>query len=183
MSRPDLAKIQDVGAALRKRAIFFWDNDPSDLSKDDFNTIASYLQNLADSIDEAVKGNRGKSLVRGFTAFVLYVLLFGVLCYLFYTYSPYEDKYYAKLAREIFSNPDTQMYVFYFRGGVALFLSLFVFFISVFFSIIVCAFAKLAAPRFVNAVVEAFVTVLLAGGAYYAYHEYVFTQGLAKTLL
>lgn len=183
MSRPDLARIQEVGKALRQRATFFWESDPADLNKDDFNTIASYLQSMADSIDEAVQGNKGKSLVRGFIAFVVYVLLFGGLCYFFYTHSPYEDKYYAKLATEIFTEPDTGMYVFYFRGGIALFLSLFVFFVAVFFSIILCAVLRLFSSRLANAVVEAAVTVILAAGVYYIYYEYVFTQGLAKSLL
>ncbi len=183
MSRLDLARIQEVGKALRHRATFFWETDPADLNKDDFNTIASYLQNMADSIDEALQGSKGKSLVRGFAAFVIYVLLFGGLCYLLYTYSPFEDKYYAKLATEIFSEPDTGMYIFYFRGGIALFLSLFVFFVSIFFSIILCAILRLFSQKLVNAVVEALVTGVLAAGVYYIYHEYVFVQGLAKTFL
>lgn len=183
MAKVAFNKIHDVARALRKRAAFFYDNDPAQLSKDDFATIGSYLENMADTLDLAIKGDKRKALGLGLATFALYLLLFASLCWLFYDYSPYEDRYYLKLAQEVFSEDNAQQYVFYLRAGMAAFCSLFVFFVSVFTSIIICGVAKLLLPRLVNSVTEAIVSILISGAGFYMYYEYVFKTGLAKSFL
>ncbi len=176
-------KVQDVAKALRQRATFFLDSDPKDLSREDFATIGGYLQGLAESLEGTAKRlNRG-ALLRGLATCVVYAVLLGVLCHLFYQYGPYEDKYYLKLAREVFSQEHAAELVFYFRAGAALFCALFVFFLSVFCSIILCAVCKLFLPRLVNSLTESVVASLLASVAYYLYYEHVFKTGLAKSFL
>jgi len=183
MAKVAFHKIHEVSRALKKRATFFYDTDPASLSKEDFATIGSYMENMADTLDLAVKGDKRKALGRGLLTFVLYLLLFGSLAWLFYQYSPYEDRYYLKLAKEVFSEEQASQYVLYIRAGIAAFCALFVFFVSVFASIIVCGIAKLALPRLFNSVTEAVVSMLIAAAGFYAYHEYVFKTGLAKSFL
>lgn len=183
MAKVAFHKIHEVSRALRKRAGFFYDNDPAELSKEDFKTIGSYLENMADTLDLAVKGDKRKALGWGVVTFTLYLLLFAALCWLFYEYSPYEDRYYLKLAKEVFTDKNAPQYVFYIRSGIAAFCSLFVFFVSVFVSIIICGIAKLGLPRLVNSVTEAVVAILLSGAGFYIYYEYVFKTGLAKSFL
>ncbi len=183
MTKKDYARIQDVSAALRKRAFFFKESEPTDLSPEDFQTIGDYLQNLADTLDASIKHKDDKSVLRGLVSFVFYIALMGGLCYFFYQYSPYEDRYYLKLAKEVFSEANADNYVFYIRSGIAVFCALFVFFISVFISIIACGIVKLMIPRFVNAITEAVVSILLSGVCFYLYYEHIFTTGLAKSFL
>lgn len=183
MAKVAFHKIHDVSRALKKRAAFFYDNDPASLSKEDFATIGSYLENMADTLDLAVKGDKRKKLGLGLLTFTLYLLLFASLCWLFYQHSPYEDRYYLKLAKEVFTEEQASNYVFYIRAGIAAFCSLFVFFVSVFTSIIFCGIAKLLLPRIFNSVAEALVSMLIAGAGFYGYYEYVFKTGLAKSFL
>lgn len=183
MSKIELEKIKDVATALRGRAAYFYKNSPEKLSKEDFGTIGSYLEAMADTLDKAVRGDKRKSFWFGFASFLLYLLLFAGLGWFFYQYSPYEDRYYLKLAKEIFSESDAPGYVFYIRGGIAGFCALFLFFVSVFVSIVFCGVLKLALPKLINALVEAALSIVLAGIGCYFYHEYVFTTGLAKTFL
>lgn len=183
MHKPELSKIQNVATALRKRADFFLETSPSDLGRDDFLTISEYLRKQADIIDSTIQGSKRKSMGRGFLAFLLYICVFGALCYGYYLYSPFEDRYYIKLAKELFNPEQTDQYVLYFKIGVSAFGALFTFFVSVFVSIIICGVFKLALPRLVNSVTEAVVAAAISAGAFYAYHQYVFLTRLAQSFL
>ncbi len=182
MAELDVEKLQEVAAKLRKRADFFLENDPESLSKDDFSVISSYLNGLADTL-EGMGGARKKVLWRNVTAVVLYLLAFVGSCWLFYHFSPYEGKYYAKLAKEVAgTEQEVTAYATVIQAGIGVFCGLFVFFVSVFVSIILCGFVRLFTRR-IDILVEAAVTLLLAGGSFLAYYQYVLKTGLLNGLL